>query len=130
MTFSDAMTKCKLIAAGMSAAKASGEDRLFVRFALGWFSSQFNKYFYERFIISAPPTNSLLKNIAIVLVILMYSLDIHLRYSIDESKLVAASTFMIFVGAVMDSKLKAPSSNIVQEKAKPGRKLRKHNEKA
>ncbi len=128
MIFSDAMTKCKLIAAGMNAAKDSGENRLFVRFALGWFSSQFSKYFYERFLISARPTDSLLKNIAVSAVILMYSLDIHLKYNIEDSKLMAAATIMIFCGAWMDSNLK--ESSIAKPAAKQGHKLRNQNEKA
>lgn len=126
MTFSDAMTKCKLIVSGMNAAKASGADHLFVRFALGWFSSQFSKYFYERFIISASPTDSLLKNVAVILVILIYSLNINFNFKIEASQLIAASSLMIVVGALMDSKLK-PKEKV---SSKPGRKLRKQNEKA
>lgn len=131
MAFSDAMTKCKLVAAGMSAASDFKENSLFVRFALGWFSSQFSKYVYERFLIAAPHTNSLFKNIAVVLVIMAYSLDIHIKYSIDQSQLLGACTFMIFVGAIMDSNMNSRSAKKFPKLiANQGRKLRKPNEKA
>lgn len=97
----DSYSKCKSIASSVEIASTINNNFLF-KFFIALCSNQLNKYIYERFLIDSKKVNSLYKNLAIILCIIIFSSDFIDKDIIFDKKIIIAFSCIVLLGQQFD----------------------------
>lgn len=120
----DSFSKCKQIMSGVDSAIHLKTSPIFAKLILGWLSSQFGKYVFERFLIpTTRPAEISMKTCAIAASILLYASEIPRAYKFERSVLLATMTLLVFFGTMLDRHW-TPQTR-VGARMRPGSKLRR-----